>query len=529
MTNKQEQGRSMVEMLGVLAVVGVLSAGGIAGYTYAMDRHRTNELLNEASKRAVVVASQIASGRTPSLAEFGTGETAGGTFSTDAVTDIDDAVGIKVTGVKDSVCENLVKLENDRVYMAKDDDSLTALTEADCTGDNAEFLIVFEGMGGGTDGGTTITCDESEKKWITYYTGECCEVYHREKFCPGDEPTTCVKASSACDCEDESCCSELGGSWATDDWGDYYICCAEGTALCSANKECICVPSGYSSDCNGWYCISCSPSEGRALCPYDGKDKQTCICVSEGYSSACGWDVCKACSPSEGRALCPDYGDCICVSEGYSSACNEYYCKACSPTEGVAVCRESEECQCISSAENCLNEECCSFFSANWSTNSYGGICCSDGIAVCPNEGKCICVSEGYSSACNEYYCKACSPEDGTAICSEKGDCYCIPEGYSSACNEYYCKACSSEDGTATCFENGSCTCVPSGYSSACNDFECKHCSLEDGTALCPIAYGSCICAPSGYGSMCNYASCVGCPSGQTPSCDGEWGECTCS
>ena len=166
MTNKQEQGRSMVEMLGVLAVVGVLSAGGIAGYTYAMDRHRTNELLNEASKRAVVVASQIASGRPVSLAEFGTGETAGGTFSTDAVTDIDGAVGIKVTGVKDSVCENLVKLENDRVYMAKDDASLTALTEADCTGDNATFLIVFEGMGGGTDGGTTITCDESEKKWI---------------------------------------------------------------------------------------------------------------------------------------------------------------------------------------------------------------------------------------------------------------------------------------------------------------------------------------------------------------------------
>ena len=58
--NRQEQGRSMVEMLGVLAVVGVLSAGGIAGYTYAMDRHRTNEVLNEASKGAVVVASQIA-------------------------------------------------------------------------------------------------------------------------------------------------------------------------------------------------------------------------------------------------------------------------------------------------------------------------------------------------------------------------------------------------------------------------------------------------------------------------------------
>ena len=73
---KQEQGRSMVEMLGVLAVVGVLSVGGIAGYTYAMDKHKSNELLNEASKRAVVVAAQIASGRPVSLREFEDNDTA---------------------------------------------------------------------------------------------------------------------------------------------------------------------------------------------------------------------------------------------------------------------------------------------------------------------------------------------------------------------------------------------------------------------------------------------------------------------
>ena len=33
---KKEFGRSMVEMLGVLAIIGVLSVGGIAGYRYAM-------------------------------------------------------------------------------------------------------------------------------------------------------------------------------------------------------------------------------------------------------------------------------------------------------------------------------------------------------------------------------------------------------------------------------------------------------------------------------------------------------------
>ena len=42
-----ETGRSMVEMLGVLAVVGVLSVGSIMGYRYAMSKYRVNETINE--------------------------------------------------------------------------------------------------------------------------------------------------------------------------------------------------------------------------------------------------------------------------------------------------------------------------------------------------------------------------------------------------------------------------------------------------------------------------------------------------
>ncbi len=45
-----ERGRSMIEMLGVLAIVGVLSVGGIAGYTKAMKKIRsekTAEQINE--------------------------------------------------------------------------------------------------------------------------------------------------------------------------------------------------------------------------------------------------------------------------------------------------------------------------------------------------------------------------------------------------------------------------------------------------------------------------------------------------
>ena len=40
-------GRSMIEMLGVLAIVGVLSVGGIAGYSKAMEKFKVNKLLDE--------------------------------------------------------------------------------------------------------------------------------------------------------------------------------------------------------------------------------------------------------------------------------------------------------------------------------------------------------------------------------------------------------------------------------------------------------------------------------------------------
>ena len=42
---KDQAGRSMIEILGVLAVIGVLSIGGIAGYTKAMEKRNTNQLL----------------------------------------------------------------------------------------------------------------------------------------------------------------------------------------------------------------------------------------------------------------------------------------------------------------------------------------------------------------------------------------------------------------------------------------------------------------------------------------------------
>ena len=47
---KQNQfGRSMIEMLGVLAIIGVLSVGGITGYSKAMEKFKINKMIDEYS------------------------------------------------------------------------------------------------------------------------------------------------------------------------------------------------------------------------------------------------------------------------------------------------------------------------------------------------------------------------------------------------------------------------------------------------------------------------------------------------
>lgn len=45
----KETGRSMVEMLGVLAIIGVLSAAGLAGYSKAMAKHKFNQTVDQIS------------------------------------------------------------------------------------------------------------------------------------------------------------------------------------------------------------------------------------------------------------------------------------------------------------------------------------------------------------------------------------------------------------------------------------------------------------------------------------------------
>ena len=56
---KSENGRSMVEMLRVPAIIGVLSVGAIAGYSKVMMKYRLNQVTNSANQLIATIIAKI--------------------------------------------------------------------------------------------------------------------------------------------------------------------------------------------------------------------------------------------------------------------------------------------------------------------------------------------------------------------------------------------------------------------------------------------------------------------------------------
>lgn len=64
MKHINESGRSMVEILGVLAIIGVLSVGGIAGYSMAMSKFKITKTLDQVQTLVTNLRALYASQRT---------------------------------------------------------------------------------------------------------------------------------------------------------------------------------------------------------------------------------------------------------------------------------------------------------------------------------------------------------------------------------------------------------------------------------------------------------------------------------
>ena len=315
-TNK-ETGRSMVEMLGVLAVIGVLSIGGIAGYTMAMNRHRANELLDGASKRAIVAMQQISLGKSASevsLGEFTSNVVAGGTFSGDVLDLGDGEIGIQASGIEKAVCENLVNMVSGDVEVVKvvAANEVTDMEASDCsdTASNNTLAVVFKdsgsGAGSGADDaedtnpeGKSCTTNDDCAGWGGNWEcdgGSCtcfyalCEDGLNQGYCVMAEAGDCP-CSPACTAANSYCEDTVLGSCSCTYGGTYPDCitpecttnddCPDGKSC--ASGSCVCTYGGdplgpYCCDFPFWTCcveelggVASGDIEGGQYCTIDGE------------------------------------------------------------------------------------------------------------------------------------------------------------------------------------------------------------------------------------------------------------------
>ena len=261
--DKSQSGRSMVEMLGVLAIAGVVSIGSIGAYNFAINKHRTNELIYEATKRAQSVSTQLLTNNQelPTLSEFGETEFGGGTFGELLLFQGNAEFGLQINGVSRAVCEGLINSMGDSTVLRGVTDSTGIHSIKTCEETN-DIALLFDrnlelgaDLGDGEEGAENAprvqrdTHDERCSGHGAFGGGVCqCEKYWRG----GDCSIHCVNGflnGSDCMCND-------GWEGAA----------CETASLSDADKYCngrgLYDPDTKTCDCSpGWTGANCAAAE----------------------------------------------------------------------------------------------------------------------------------------------------------------------------------------------------------------------------------------------------------------------------
>ena len=270
-----ESGRSMVEMLGVLAVIGVLSIGGIAGYSYGMDKYRANETINDVNLRAMDIMSQLTQGGEPNLNAWENTTSGGYSISLNS----DEAplnYYIKVEKVPYDVCHIISETMPETVVIEVDND-----TEQCADGENTMYFSYagFDEAKAGlnkTDDicETDTDCNECQ----ICYDGLCANLVDETPCSKGMcENGVCLKSGGEPEFTQETCTGN------TDCGDDGCAVCNEG--VCSFNGN-SCTKNGQTGKCYNGLC-----EVGACTTNDDCKSNQYCrnanTGCTEGTPSMC--------------------------------------------------------------------------------------------------------------------------------------------------------------------------------------------------------------------------------------------------
>ena len=382
-----EAGRSMVEIIGMLAVAGVLSIGGVAGYSYAIDKNKANRIMKDVELAYVVTSS--ANQKETGLAEFTDASSGYPTF-TELIVDEDFQTDIVlVKNVPESVCDKILDMtENTAWFISSietDTNYLYPLTECEdmnamifSTEDIREFEYTCEKecpanmMCGVNDECICATGFEMDE------TGKCVAKTCNLTLGPDAQP-------------DRYCCEEVGGTWNYD--AQPQMCgCDEGYFFngkeCTLDNWCsytYTVPEllqVVQSDCAFDYTVPETVTTGESEVSLSPVSDQTCntgeYCILNWINGACTSNV----STYGANTTTRIYGRCAPLSEHYNVCKNK--------ENGEVVLTPNKEC--IQKNTYCSilwgNQTCKNVgtYNNNTQTDLYGVCLSYDGTGekICP-------------------------------------------------------------------------------------------------------------------------------------------------
>ena len=254
MNLKTQSGRSMVEMLGTLAIIGVLSIGGIAGYSYGMDKYRANTIINDVMLRHVDIIAQNMRGGTPNLSEWPTMTVGKYTIGLEEGT-----TGIQISDLPESICEIVFDGMINNATVKIGTTEYDSATDDDVCGDtNTMVFYVDEGS---IRGGDTQEGEEEPDLCATVTCREC---------------TACNANTGRCEAANEN----LTCGKNRDGVCESGVCLTDGTPDMTSWEEC-----SSDNECGDMGCATCD-----GYCNLYRQDERTCI--KDGISGVCRYGIC---------------------------------------------------------------------------------------------------------------------------------------------------------------------------------------------------------------------------------------------
>ena len=357
-----ESGRSMVEMLGVLAIMGILSIGGIAGYTYAMNRLKANDIIDGVNKRAVALSTYTLLGTGVSAttldAEFANKI---GDFPV-ALAAADPGFTLTVSDITRPVCNHVL---NNGVQMARTitlgatkvwDNGVKA--DYTCAEDGNTIVFTFAPAAG--EGGNTPTCG----------------------YCQHDENGTCVA--------DETCDNDCPGDKPMKEkWGSCYACSTAYAITVIDATECAKCPNrfmnntGFCWPCNYNTAISADATE-CAKCPNrEMNDNGECVPICDD-----GWrDNNGACWPCDQRSDFTITNATECAKCSNRFMANDGFCWPC----GANIAAPADESECAKCSNRVMLDGRCALICSDKQFRGSDGYCtyCQYDAAVAADATEC--------------------------------------------------------------------------------------------------------------------------------------------